>query len=586
MTKKILTLSFWILLLWASVNAQTRMTVPHGSFEQWTSHPGYNVSLFGVSIPIFDSFATPIGWDYPDYPVNESFPVFGLTVNVNTALPLVVASQERDSVQDGSSAVKLQTFMLEDIIHANIYSIIENSLDTALTQSILPSVLSIGAINLNHFLPIMNNLLSNRDSVEALLASLAAIDINYLITGGIGLGGFEPSRLTGSYRYHSAGSGDNGGVLMLGTRYNATTHQRDLVGGGVNLMLSDITDYTPFTVDYISLHEIDSTFVEQSPDSLIILLVSSASAHMQQGSYLCLDNLVLWHDTVAIEPPDTCAIVMGLNVVNRGQETIQENFLEWQGSSQPIHWEVEFGLQGFELGQGTQAITNEPNFDIHTLELQGVLQPNTWYDLYVRSVCEGDIYGEWDSVHYRTYCASVESITLWEEDITFTADSLIAGYRVSWADTADTPEWNVSYGDPYSSDTDYISAVCVDEDVYRLPPLQPNKQYYVSVTANCGDGSYGPEKRIVFTTRPLPVGIADTDSPSLSVYPIPASGSCEVTLATGIFAELKLFHLDGRLVQTVKYCGSPVTLQLPDQGIYLLQAIMADNIVTRKIINK
>ena len=224
MMKKFFLLAFSVALMSFSASAQTRMAVPRGSFEQWTTNPGYNISLFGMSLPIFSNFTTPTGWDYLTYPVNESLSTPLGNISINTSLPLIVASQETTSVPDSSYAVKLQTFMLEDIINPNIYSLVESNLDTMLTQTVFPSILSTGLVNLEHFIPIMNSLLSNMDSLEAILASFATIDVNYLITGGIALGGFEPSRLTGYYKYQSATSGDNGGVLMLGTHYNTTTH--------------------------------------------------------------------------------------------------------------------------------------------------------------------------------------------------------------------------------------------------------------------------------------------------------------------------------------------------------------------------
>ena len=51
-------------------------------------------------------------------------------------------------------------------------------------------------------------------------------------------------------------------------------------------------------------------------------------------------------------------------------------------------------------------------------------------------------------------------------------------------------------------------------------------------------------------------------------------------------AELKLYGSDGRLLQTAAYHGVPVELQLPSQGVFLLQATTEAGTVTRKIINK
>lgn len=136
MTKKV-----FILLLSALMGvaqAQTSMTVPYGSFEQWTSHPGYDISAVFLTMPMYNSFSTPTGWDYLSYPVNESLSLGFQTIAVNTMLPLIVASQETGAVPDGNSAVKLQTFMLTDIINSTVYSLASGLIDTALANTVYP----------------------------------------------------------------------------------------------------------------------------------------------------------------------------------------------------------------------------------------------------------------------------------------------------------------------------------------------------------------------------------------------------------------------------------------------------------------
>ena len=677
--KKILTLVFAIAVMAGSANAQTSMTVPHGSFEQWTSHLGYNVSALGMSLPVYNSYSTPTGWDYLAYPVNEAIPVFGTTITVNTSIPLIVASQETGSVPDSNKAVKLETFMLSDIVTGLVYTLAAPNLDTMLTQTIFPSILATGSINMDSLMPIVTTLLANTDSIENLLVSLAATDVNNLITGGIALGSFEPSRLTGSYKYHSGDSADNGGVVMLGTHYNTTTHRREVVGGGLNITLTDVANYTPFTVDYVSLHELESSFAEQAPDSLIIMLISSASQNREQGSYMCVDNLRLWHDSTGVVLPDTCANIVGLTatpdiheaVLNWSATGVVDSYeleygtagfahgsgtmmyptagtatltgldantaydvyvrtvcnattygdwasvgfatlpdtcasvwdlrvrdacsdcypmyyaLSWWYYWQPDHWEVEYGPHGFELGSGTVVETNESYFDISEIEFSGLLQPNTVYDFYVRSVCEGGLYGEWDSASYRTYCAEVDSIIAWGADVTVTSDGLLAGYKVTWRDTTDTREWYVDYYRSDSPPTNWDGpckyATIVDTPVFYFPPLAPNTSYTFVLRSNC-DGSYGIEQWIMFTT--IAVGIDEADASVLSVSPNPANGRCVVSLADDTPAELMLYGSDGRLLQTIAYQGTPIELQLPSQGVYLLQATTQTGTVTRKIVNK
>ena len=89
---------------------------------------------------------------------------------------------------------------------------------------------------------------------------------------------------------------------------------------------------------------------------------------------------------------------------------------------------------------------------------------------------------------------------------------------------------------------------------------------------------------VEFTT--INVGIAEVDASVLSVSPNPANGRCVVSLADDTPAELMLYGSDGRLLQTIAYKGAPIELQMPSQGVYLLQATTAAGTMTRKIINK
>lgn len=668
MTKKVFILALGLTFLANVLSAQTSMRVPRGSFEQWTSHPGYSISFLTLNVPVYDSFSTPTGWDYLSYPVNETISIPGLPLTINTTLPLVKVSRETGVVPDSASALKLHTFMLEDLINPDIYSIVENNLDSMLTQTVFPSVLSTGTVDLETFLPIVTNMLSNMDSIEQILASLASVDVNELISGGVDLGGFEPTRMTGSYKYQAAGSGDNGGVLLLGTHYNSATQQRDVVGGGANLALTNIANYTPFTVDYVSLHSLDSAFPEQAPDSLIVILLSSASNTMQQGSYLCVDNLVLWHDTVPVVEPDTCAAVVGLtatpdiheallnwsttasvvgyeleyglsgfaqgsgtlltlanntvtltnltadalydcylrtlcndsvygewssiqfrtnpdtcySVLHLRVEAVTDPYviyhLVWSAVDDHVTWEVQYGEHGFELGTGNTLTLTTPDLTISYLYLEN----NTDYDFYVRSKCPHNVYGEWDSVMFHSPCGNLSVVYLGGVDnITVTPDHLVTGYRLTWEDRLDIREWEVEYG----NDTLGFVQEVVASPIFYFPPLAPSTHYKAVVKSFCGENSYGEGIAVDFTTVDLPEGISTAGNPSLVVSPNPAHGQCQVTMPGGESAELKLFSLDGRLLHSATVNGTSATLQLPSQGIFLLQATTASGTAIYKITN-
>lgn len=663
-----------MVLLGVASHAQTPMSIPNGSFEQWTNHSDYSVTVFYMPFEVYGSYSTPSNWDYPSYPVNQTVSMMGMNININTNIPLIKATAETNTVPDGNKAVKLQTFMLDDIINSTLLSLAGDYIDTSISQQIIPSILSTGAVNLEAIIPILSNMMTDSVDLTSMIPTLLAMDVNDYITGGLALNGFKPGHLSGFYKYHSATSGDNGGVVLLGTHYNTVTHQRDIVGGGINLALTDTGVYSYFETEYQTLGELMPNMPDIAPDTLVVLLISSASNNRQQGSYLCLDNIVLWpapatcpditafsatpginevlldwtvSDTVdnfeleygtagfslgsgistttsatsisltALESNttydvylrtlcsdtiygdwslfqfstlgDTCATVRNLEVKNIVYDAFPEMVMEWHGSSQPEHWEVEYGPQGFEHGTGTLVETNYSVFEIYTLENNGTLSPNTWYDFYVRSVCDDNVYGEWDSVHYRTFCATVNSPSVNSENIQVDANNHLEGYSISWTDNTETNRWSVYYGIYNQQFPDNWGTYAeVDTPYFEFPPLNPGKTYSVEISAYCGEDNYGDIVWVNFTTQSLE-GIEDPQSTKgkrqLSIMPNPANGHCKVTITDNQPAELKLYSIDGRLIESLHSDGSPIHLFLPWQGLFLIQATTATGTMTYKIVN-
>ena len=654
-----------------AVRAQEQMPVPGGSFEQWTTHAGYGISVFGFSLPLFDSYATPAGWEYLSYPIDESISVLGFPVTVSTNIPLVVSSPDSAAVPAGSYAARLETFMLEDIIDGTIYPLIESSVDSVITQTAIPSVLSIGTISPGQLYSILNDVFPYRNDAAALLASLSAVNVGGIVTGGMALEGFEPTRLTGSYRYQSGTGSDSGAVLLLGTRYDTAQQRRVVVGGGIAGDLTDIANYAPFEVNYLSMHDVDTAFPQLAADTLVIMVVSSASSGMQQGSVLWVDNLVLHHDSIAppdtcagirsltavpgirravlnwtvtdvvdgyeleygtagfvqgggtgqvldnntcvlpdlipntaydvylrslcrdsvygdwhtlrfVTLPDTCADVVGLHVDRSTYVDFPQPVLRWQEDEQPLFWEVEYGRQGFSPGQGCVSVTPVAYFEVSDI-LNG-LEPNAWYDFYVRSVCADSVYGAWAFVQYLTPCASVQEIEILSDGLTVNADGLVEGYGVTWRDSTGTAQWQVAV-DTVPPTGDIPSGILgtVDTPAMTLPALSPDKVYYVSVTPFCGAENYGRTEWVSFTTRGL--GIAECGGLAFDVYPNPAQGSCTVALPDGAHAAVELYSLDGQLLRTISVERGSLRLDLPEPGMFLIRVTTHSGTAVRKIVS-
>ena len=361
----------------------TTLAIPNSSFENWSNGSGYSVTVLFFPLTVYSSYTYPTGWNYPAYPVNQTVTYSGMNVNVNTNIPLLKVENITNGAPHGSHALKLQSFMLSDIISSTVYNLASSSLDSTLTTTVFPTVLTTGVVDIDQLLPLMSNISSHLGSVSQMVSLFANVDMNTLIDGGIDLNGAKPSRLTGQYKYTSATSGDNGGILMLGTKYNTSTHKREVVGAGYTVNLTDIASYTPFEITYSPLSDINPSSPYIEADSLILLLFSSANMSPQQGSALFLDNLQLWAHVDPV-PADTCSAVFGLTVSN--VDTTHAT-LGWTYEGTPNHFEAEYGVQGFTQGSGTLVNANS-----NSLILSG-LQPDTPYDVYVRCVCNSTLAG-------------------------------------------------------------------------------------------------------------------------------------------------------------------------------------------------
>ncbi|MBO4488919.1 MAG: fibronectin type III domain-containing protein [Bacteroidales bacterium] len=580
----------WCLLFSTTMKAQTpdsTIAIPNPSFEQWSTGSGYSVTVLIFPLTVYSSYTYPTGWNYPTYPVNESITYSGMNVNVNTNLPLLKVSNETSGVPHGSHALKLQSFMLSDIISSTVYNLASSELDPALTTTVFPTVLSTGVVDIDQLMPLMYDITGNLGSLTQMLTAFSGTDINTIIDGGIALNGAVPDRLTGYYKYTSAVSGDNGGILMIGSKYNTTTHKREVVGGGYTTAMTDTNAYTPFEITYSPLSEVNPSYPYIEADSLIIFLFSSANTSPQQGSALYLDGLQLWAQQPAI-PADTCSAIFNLavNSVDTMHATIG-----WTYEGTPDHFEAEYGIQGFTQGNGTSA-----NAASNSLSLSS-LQPDTYYDVYVRSVCSSTLTGEWSMVSFHTdtlvppaipepdTCSAVFNLHVIDVD-TMSA-------TIGWSFEGDVLDFEAEYGIQGFTQGNGTT-IHPSESFLHLSNLQPDTYYDLYVRCGCGNDLWGEWAKITFHTDTLvpPVipddstGIQSFNTDKMLVYPNPAQGRCTVQFKHETPSVARLFTMEGVLVKELTPTGESFELTLPGSGIFLLVCELREGTVIQRIISQ
>lgn len=550
-------------------NAQVAPTIPNNSFENWSTGQGYNVSI----LSLYSSYQYPTDWNYLSYPVNETINLGFFSVNVNTNIPLLKASAETSNVPDGQKALKIQSFKVSDIINSTAYSLVTSYLDSEMLNMVFPTVLATGAMNLDNFMLLMDDVLDNLNNETALLNTVVGLDVNDYVTGGIALNGFRPGQLTGSYKYTSAVSNDMGGIIMFGTKYNTQTGRRDVVGGGGNLNFSDVSTYTPFSISYTPLSEINSTYPFQLPDTLVIALISSATVNRQQGSAFYIDNLNL---VEAVTEPDTCPDVTGLVTTNVANTSAT---LTWSDVSNL--YEIEYGLHGFAVGTGTtqNAFTNQVTLNN--------LQPDSQYDFHVRAVCGDNFFGDWAMTTFQTTapdtCPNITGL------VTLNVDTTSA--TLTWSDVSNLYE--IEYG-PHGFAIGSGTLQSVNTNQVTLNGLQPASQYDMHVRAVCDNDLYGNWSWTTFQTDSLqpsvePIdttGIEIFDAQKITIYPNPALGFTTVQFAEEIPASIQVYTIDGKLIESVKPTQSTIRIEFPSRGVFLLRFNTSDGTFYKKLINK
>ena len=128
--------------------------------------------------------------------------------------------------------------------------------------------------------------------------------------------------------------------------------------------------------------ELRSLYAGQENDLSPIVSTNNA-LHINYSGYLYYSGFHF-----AISRDEGCRRVS--NIVTSVDTTTVH--LMWQENGNATQWEIEYGEKGFALGSGTRIVTESTRYDIIGLK------KFTEYDIYIRSVCSANDYGEWNKV--------------------------------------------------------------------------------------------------------------------------------------------------------------------------------------------
>jgi hypothetical protein len=140
----------------------------------------------------------------------------------------------------------------------------------------------------------------------------------------------------------------------------------------------------------------------------------------------------------------TCSSPNHLNISNVSRYSVIINY-DVNGNNENI---IEFGKQGFTLGDGKQYTTNNKNYQLTSL------QPGTNYDVYVKTTCEPNVYSAWSEVSNFTTDVSIinsptniatSNITTSSFDISWTEDTSVELWQIQIVEPGDFNESNSGF---------------------------------------------------------------------------------------------------------------------------------------------
>lgn len=210
-------------------------------------------------------------------------------------------------------------------------------------------------------------------------------------------------------------------LTFYARRYSSTTEtytSRIVVG-----VMSDPNDINTFdavdTIDLkaepaLSVHGVEVSFENYRGNGRHIALYNEVPPLYGNAtnsySYIYVDD-------ITVDYRSTCPAPANVTVADSNITTTTAVVSWTDRATAAMGYQIEYGPQGFELGNGTRVNSNS-----NPTTLTG-LTPSTQYDVYVRAICSATDEGVWSfSAQFTTECAAIDMLP-----VTFDFENEAAG---------------------------------------------------------------------------------------------------------------------------------------------------------------
>lgn len=164
-------------------------------------------------------------------------------------------------------------------------------------------------------------------------------------------------------------------------------------------------------------------------------------------------------------------------------------------------------------------------------------------------------------------------------------DTNLTNATIAWNNTVVPDRWEVEYGR-----RGFVqgrgTVVTVSDSTYTIEDLQPATNYDCYVRALCGDTANTSWVYATFTTDTIPSQIAELQAEHITIRPCPAHGRCQADFSGMNVTAMRLYTVDGRIVESRPIANDQAEIVLPTKGLYILELQTPKGLVRKRIVSE
>jgi len=235
----------------------------------------------------------------------------------------------------------------------------------------------------------------------------------------------------------------------------------------------------------------EDTIVATTNPVAITGLFSASTYQVWVRAFCGADTYSEWSEVYTFNT-QACATVSNVVVSEIGGNNAT---VTWTPAEGQTAWEVSYGMQGFSEGYAIATVTvTNPTYQMTGLETDSP------YDVYVRAICDEDVYSAWSTrVTFTTTedeCESVSNVTA--NNITENSAT------ITWTPAGNETKWQLAYDLASDATTVGEDATIVDVEntpSYTITGLEIGTSYDAFVRTVCSETNYSAWVKVNFTTE-------------------------------------------------------------------------------------